>query len=303
MQFLHLKSSTDILSILFCISIVTIYTNVKSFVTKCQKYKAVSHIRNGEQKSFSVHMFSKEVQIPNFVVVFRLKYFWFSEMNMQQWQCYICGTETKFYGQSLKVMKTKHSESTIHDIIVKLANKNVELEACISKEVSDLLDSNGACCECLRQIDEYDLACTTAQQIEQQLYDKLWNTKIKLLNSQANPAKCNQLSTQYLENSTEDVAFDGSDNEHFDDNTFGWDADNVEDNSFDTISVKEEKTVLSESQEVTSVKNQGASIDHVNKAPRFKGSCSKPVLGVFKYNSCIEMSKNEALKFFLSLKI
>lgn len=118
---------------------------------------------------------------------------------MNDEQCYICGIGTEFYGQRLNTMKTKHSEATIHDIIVKLAKKNGELDAYIGREMNDSLDLNEVCSECLRQIDEYDLACVTAQQIERQLHDLLLRTKIGLSDnnsevySKENIPKCDVL--------------------------------------------------------------------------------------------------------------
>lgn len=92
--------------------------------------------------------------------------------------CYICNNAAELYQKNLYKTKSKHSGIPIWDFLVKLTKEKAEFSEYISKAAAESLETRVVCAKCLQQIDEYDLACTTAQRIEKQLLDLLIDTKL-----------------------------------------------------------------------------------------------------------------------------
>lgn len=92
--------------------------------------------------------------------------------------CNICDTASFFYCKNITKLRSKHSDTLICDFIKKFLGSELSEQ----REV-ELLNADGVvCAECLSKIDEYDLACVTAERVEKELREVLLQTDLLRLN-------------------------------------------------------------------------------------------------------------------------
>lgn len=90
---------------------------------------------------------------------------------MEPENCFICNATSVFYSRNLYKTKSKYSETRICEFIRRfLGNYPTERDCSNDNEYC-------VCIECLRKIDEYDLASMTAKRMERELSDVLLQTE------------------------------------------------------------------------------------------------------------------------------
>lgn len=95
---------------------------------------------------------------------------------MEPQNCFICNSVSVFYDQNLFKIKSKHSETRLCEFIVKILGDYPLKRECESES-----DKNFVCIDCLNKIDEYDLACMTANRVESELRELLVKTESSLI--------------------------------------------------------------------------------------------------------------------------
>lgn len=85
--------------------------------------------------------------------------------------CFVCNITSVFYVRNLMNAKSQHSETRLCEFIAKFLG---EFQ---SNRLDNSLDDTLICFQCLNKIDEYDLACVTAQRIEKELREVLLQTE------------------------------------------------------------------------------------------------------------------------------
>lgn len=76
--------------------------------------------------------------------------------------CYVCNQHTESYFQNLNETKSDHTNTRICDFLTKWLGKNAQI---------DNLDDDCICVDCLNKVNEYDLLCVAANEIENGLRD------------------------------------------------------------------------------------------------------------------------------------
>lgn len=78
-------------------------------------------------------------------------------------RCYICRTKSPFYCPNILIQTSRHTDTPIIKFLEKFSGQGIF-------DTSDKTLINQVICEdCLLKINEYDLACMTAQNIENEL--------------------------------------------------------------------------------------------------------------------------------------
>lgn len=92
--------------------------------------------------------------------------------------CYICGAESDVWRSNLLEVKSQHSHSPITFFINKFLGG-------FESQRNVIDTTNNICMGCLQRIDEYDLSCVIAEQIEKELHEILLKTEILYINQKS----------------------------------------------------------------------------------------------------------------------
>lgn len=84
-------------------------------------------------------------------------------------KCFICDTKTLIYCENIITIRSCHTDTPVMDILKKFA-KDLEMDTILPK---NRYKSTVICQLCMIKINEYDLACMTAKQMEKQLKELL----------------------------------------------------------------------------------------------------------------------------------
>lgn len=148
---------------------------------------------------------------------------------MEPRKCYICNEVSILHSQALQSIKLKHSQALVWEFIVKLSRRNADLEKRVFEGTNESLEFDAICIECLRKIEEHDLACVTAQRIENELFDLLENTKLVLASKLRPASEFTVTKNFHAENNVnfkeESIRIDDGNDEHFGDITNDWNTD------------------------------------------------------------------------------
>lgn len=87
-------------------------------------------------------------------------------------KCFICNTKTLIYCENVFVLRSCHTETLIIEFLQKFAE---ELDLSTSWNKSRKYEKTVICQICMIKINEYDLACMTAKDMEKQLKNLLRN--------------------------------------------------------------------------------------------------------------------------------
>lgn len=130
-----------------------------------------------------------------------------SDKIVQDHTCFICNAESKLFDQSIIEIKSEHSQTSVCDLIMRFLG-NVELH----RNIEDELFQNGAhiCSECISRINDYDLACITAERVGNELRELVLHTDSYYLNEVPNAGSGHELDPNEFGGSTDDITEEGS---------------------------------------------------------------------------------------------
>lgn len=83
-------------------------------------------------------------------------------------KCYICNAISESYQRNLYETKSQHTETRICDFITKWLSDKPTNHRIESTKINSS-DENCICTDCFEKINEYDLACVTAERIDKEL--------------------------------------------------------------------------------------------------------------------------------------
>lgn len=87
--------------------------------------------------------------------------------------CYICNIQTTLYSKNLIETKSEHTNTPIADFISKFLGNYPSYRNWGAVYETKITDERFGCIECIAKINEYDLACVTAERIENELREIL----------------------------------------------------------------------------------------------------------------------------------
>lgn len=96
-----------------------------------------------------------------------------SNESVQDHNCFVCNAESKLFAEHLMEIKSEHSQTSVCDLIKQFLGDDAVHR---SIEVELFQNSTHICSECISRINEYDLACVTAERIGNELRELLLHT-------------------------------------------------------------------------------------------------------------------------------
>lgn len=116
-----------------------------------------------------------------------------NEVKAKLQTCYICNcVKDRQYG-TLYETRSKHSEIRISDFIQRILG-DVETQRKIDSE--NEYNPNYVCNDCVEKIDEYDLACVTAERVENVLRTMILQSQQAFLDNQQNSGDHDEIPDQ-----------------------------------------------------------------------------------------------------------
>lgn len=134
--------------------------------------------------------------------------------------CFICNNKSNTYTEEISTMKSQYSETRICDLIERCLGGNR-----IHRRFDDEPSQSIICGDCLLKINEYDLACVTAERVGHELQQMLLHTDSIYVNKIEVPTIDElHLGQREIKSDASNYSFDENVNDCYDD----IDIDNVQ---------------------------------------------------------------------------